>query len=210
MKEFKNKDYQKEIRQKIPGYDLMLDLIFQAILPSLLPELSVIDVLGLASQADKLKNLADLFPQASLTVVEPSLSMLNLVREEASLPQTLYLNSSFEEAELRKSYQICSCLLVLQFVENPRFFLQKIYDSLDEGGVLILSLFSNQYLDYWHPMAVHLGANPQQVQATAANQSKLMKSLSAQEVEGWLAEIGFAKTERVCQILSSFVWIARK
>ncbi len=28
-KEFKNKDYAAEIRQKIPGYDAMLDVIFQ-------------------------------------------------------------------------------------------------------------------------------------------------------------------------------------
>ena len=210
MKEFKNKDYATEIRQKIPGYDVMLDVIFRGVLLRLAPSLKVDKVLALASQTDELNGLASLFPEAGLTVVEPSEAMLQELKRQVHLPQAEYLNSRFEEAVLPSTYQICSCLLVLQFVENPSLFLRKIYDSLSEGGLLILSFFSNQQLGYWKTLASELGANQQQVQRTYENQAGLMNSLSPQEVAGLLEEAGFTNIEQVCQVLSTFVWIIRK
>lgn len=111
---------------------------------------------------------------------------------------------------LPSAYQICSCLLVLQFVENPSLFLRKIYDSLSEGGLLILSFFSNQQLGYWKTLASELGANQQQIQRTYENQTSLMNSFSPQEVANLLEEAGFTNIEQVCQVLSTFVWIIRK
>ena len=210
MKEFKNKDYATEIRQKIPGYDVMLDVIFRGVLLRLAPSLKVDKVLALASQTDELNALASLFPKAGLTVVEPSEAMLQELKRQVYLPQAEYLNSRFEEAILPSDYQICSCLLVLQFVENPSFFLRKIYDSLSDGGLLILSFFSNQQLGYWKTLASELGANQQQVQRTYENQAGLMNSLSPQEVANLLEEAGFTNIEQVCQVLSTFVWIIRK
>lgn len=210
MKEFKNKDYATEIRQKIPGYDVMLDVIFRGVLLRLAPSLKVDKVLALASQTDELNGLASLFPEAGLTVVEPSEAMLQELKSQVHLPQAEYLNSRFEEAVLPSTYQICSCLLVLQFVENPSFFLRKIYNSLSEGGLLILSFFSNQQLGYWKTLTSELGANQQQVQRTYENQASLMNTLSPQEVANLLEEAGFTNIEQVCQVLSTFVWIIRK
>ena len=210
MKEFKNKDYATEIRQKIPGYDLMLDVIFRGVLLRLAPSLKVDKVLALASQSDELNGLAYLFPKAGLTVVEPSEAMLQELKRQVYLPQAEYLNSRFEEAILPSDYQICSCLLVLQFVENPSFFLRKIYESLSEDGLLILSFFSNQQLGYWKTLASELGADQQQIQRTYENQASLMNSLSPQEVANLLEEAGFTNIEQVCQVLSAFVWIIRK
>ncbi|EGF13333.1 methyltransferase domain-containing protein [Streptococcus sanguinis] len=210
MKEFKNKDYATEIRQKIPGYDVMLDVIFRGVLLRLAPSLKVDKVLALASQTDELNGLASLFPEAGLTVVEPSEAMLQELKRQVHLPQAEYLNSRFEEAVLPSTYQICSCLLVLQFVENPSFFLRKIYNSLSEGGLLILSFFSNQQLGYWKTLTSELGANQQQVQRTYENQASLMNTLSPQEVANLLEEAGFTNIEQVCQVLSTFVWIIRK
>ena len=210
MKEFKNKDYATEIRQKIPGYDVMLDVIFRGVLLRLAPSLKVDKVLALASQTDELNGLASLFPKAGLTVVEPSEAMLQELKRQVHLPQAEYLNSRFEEAVLPSAYQICSCLLVLQFVENPSFFLRKIYESLSEDGLLILSFFSNQQLGYWKTLASELGANQQQIQRTYENQTSLMNSFSPQEVANLLEEAGFTNIEQVCQVLSTFVWIIRK
>ncbi|MDQ8692384.1 SAM-dependent methyltransferase [Streptococcus sp. IsoGale022] len=210
MKEFKNKDYATEIRQKIPGYDVMLDVIFRGVLLRLAPSLKVDKVLALASQTDELNGLASLFPKAGLTVVEPGEAMLQELKRQVHLPQAEYLNCRFEEAVLPSAYQICSCLLVLQFVENTSFFLRKIYDSLSEGGLLILSFFSNQQLGYWKTLASELGANQQQIQRTYKNQASLMNSLSPQEVANLLEEAGFTNIEQVCQVLSTFVWIIRK
>ena len=210
MKEFKNKDYATEIRQKIPGYDVMLDVIFRGVLLRLAPSLKVDKVLALASQTAELNGLVSLFPKAGLTVVEPSEAMLQELKRQGHLPQAAYLNRRFDEAVLPSAYQMCSCLLVLQFVENPSFFLQKIYDSLGEGGLLILSFFSNQQLGYWKTLASELGANQQQVQRTYENQAGLMNSLSPQEVADMLENAGFTNIEQVCQVLSTFVWIITK
>lgn len=125
MKEFKNKDYATEIRQKIPGYDVMLDVIFRGVLLRLAPSLKVDKVLALASQTDELNGLASLFPKAGLTVVEPSEAMLQELKSQVHLPQAEYLNNRFEEAVLPSAYQICSCLLVLSLLRIPAYFFEK-------------------------------------------------------------------------------------
>ena len=84
MKEFKNKDYATEIRQKIPGYDVMLDVIFRGVLLRLAPSLKVDKVLALASQTDELNALASLFPKAGVTVVEPKLTLYRLLNRSKS------------------------------------------------------------------------------------------------------------------------------
>ncbi len=99
---------------------------------------------------------------------------------------------------------------MLQFIEEPQRFLEKIYNSLDSNGLLIISIFSNKQLTYWKEFALSRGAKKEQVEKTFNNQSEVMNILSPEYVEGLLKESGFSKIERICEVLSTDMWVVRK
>ena len=100
--------------------------------------------------------------------------------------------------------------MVLQFVDNPKKFLEKIYKSLDKDGIFIISIFSNRQLNYWKEFALSRGARKEQVEKTFGSQSEVMNVLSADYVEKLLKETGFSKIEKVCEVLSVSMWAVRK
>ena len=102
------------------------------------------------------------------------------------------------------------CLLALQFVKNPKSFLKKIYNNLDENGILIISIFSNKQLNYWKEFALARGARKEQVEKMFYNQSEVMNILSVDYVENLLKEIGFSKIEKICEVISVSMWILKK
>ena len=102
------------------------------------------------------------------------------------------------------------CLLVLQFVENPKSFLEKIYKNLDENGVLVISIFSNKQLNYWKEFALARGVRKEQVEKMFYNQSEVMNILSVDYVENLLKKIGFSKIEKICEMFSVSMWVLKK
>ena len=121
-----------------------------------------------------------------------------------------YICDKFENYKNNKNFQLCLCLLVLQFVENPKSFLEKIYKSLDKNGVFIISVFSNKQLNYWKEFALARGARKEQVKKTFCNQSEVMNVLPADYVENLLKEIGFSKIEKICEVISVSMWVLKK
>lgn len=210
MKAFDNTAYQQDIRRKIPGYDAMLQMIFQAILSEHFSEVKPKKVLAIAGQLDELAGLAATFGQVALTLIEPSPTMLEQVKQQKALEQVTYLNTSLEEAELADTYPLCLALLVLHFAKDPKGFLQKLYDHLEQDGVLILSLFSNQHLAYWRRFALGQGVPEEQVAVVCQQDSEWMKGLSTEEAERLFEDVGFTKAERVFQILPTVVWVLKK
>ena len=89
-------------------------------------------------------------------------------------------------------------------------FLEKIYNSSDKNSLFIISIFSNKQLAYWKEFALSRGAKKEQVEKTFNNQSEVMNILSPEYVEGLLKESGFSKIERICEVLSTDMWVVRK
>ena len=58
--------------------------------------------------------------------------------------------------------------------------------------------------------ALSRGAKKEQVEKTFNNQSEVMNILSPEYVEGLLKESGFSKIERICEVLSTDMWVVRK
>ncbi len=210
MEKFQNPDYGEDIRKKIPGYDAMLGIIFDIVLPANYhqqPE----KVLAIASQADELAGLDKHFKGLEVTLVEPSSSMMEQVQKQEHFQTIRYIQDTFEAAPISPStYQLSLCLLVLHFAKNPKHFLRKIYDSLQDGGLLVLSLFSKEQLEYWRYFALTNGVPKEQVDVVCQQPSKWMTLLSAEQVENLLKEIGFSSIERICQMLPTVVWLIRK
>ena len=211
MKEFMIDSYLEDIRKKIPAYDLMIEILFNSVLKVETKILQIKNILSIGGQNLEIKNLSDIYKDSKITVVEPSEIMINIVKNECNNLKNLeYICDKFENYTNNKNFQLCLCLLVLQFVDNPKKFLEKIYKSLDKNGIFIISIFSNRQLNYWKEFALARGARKEQVEKTFRNQSGVMNVLSADYVENLLKETGFFKIEKVCEVLSVSMWIVRK
>ena len=211
MKEFMIDSYLEDIRKKIPAYDLMIEILFNSVLKVETKILKIKNILSIGGQNLEIKNLSDIYKDSKITVVEPSEIMINIVKNECNNLKNLeYICDKFENYTNNKNFQLCLCLLVLQFVDNPKKFLEKIYKSLDKDGIFIISIFSNRQLNYWKEFALARGARKEQVEKTFRNQSRVMYVLSADYVENLLKETGFSKIEKVCEVLSVSMWVVRK
>ena len=211
MKEFIINNYLEDIRKKIPAYDLMLEIIFNSILKVKIDISQIKNILAIGGQSFEAKNLSEIYNNSKITIVEPSEIMLNIVKNECKdLKNLEYICDKFENYKDDKTFQLCLSLLVLQFVEKPKSFLKKIYNSLDKNSLFIISIFSNKQLAYWKEFALSRVAKKEQVEKTFSNQSEVMNVLSPDYIENLLKEIGFSKIEKICEILSVDMWIAEK
>ena len=211
MKEFMTDSYLEDIRKKIPAYDLMIEILFNSVLKVEDKILEIKDILSIGGQSLEIKNLSDIYKDSKITVVEPSEIMINIIKNEYNNLKNLeYICDKFENYTNNKNFQLCLCLLVLQFVDNPKKFLEKIYKSLDKDGIFIISIFSNRQLNYWKEFALTRGARKEQVEKTFGSQSEVMNVLSADYVEKLLKETGFSKIEKVCEVLSVSMWVLQK
>ncbi|MCY7007949.1 methyltransferase domain-containing protein [Fusobacterium simiae] len=211
MKEFTINNYLEDIRKKIPAYDLMFEIIFNSLLKIETDTLQIKNILAIGGQSFEAKNLSEIYSNSKITIVEPSEIMLNIVKNECKdLKNLEYICDKFENYKNDKNFQLCLCLLVLQFVEEPKNFLEKIYNSLSKNGLLIISIFSNRQLAYWKEFALSRGAKKEQVEKTFNNQSEIMNVLSPDYIENLLKEIGFLKIEKICEILSVDMWLVKK
>ena len=210
MKKFIEDNYLEDIK-KIPAYDLMLEIIFNAVLQVEMKTLKIKNVLSIGGQSFEVKKLSKICKNSEITLIEPSEIMINIVKNECNNLKNLeYICDKFENYTNNKNFQLCLCLLVLQFVDNPKKFLEKIYKSLDKDGIFIISIFSNRQLNYWKEFALARGARKEQVEKTFRNQSGIMNVLSADYVENLLKKTGFSKIEKVCEVLSVSMWAVRK
>ena len=211
MKKFIEDNYLEDIRKKIPAYDLMLEIIFNAVLKVETRILTVKNVLSIGGQSFEIQNLSKVYKDSKITTIEPSETMMSIIKNECkNLKNLEYICDKFENYKNDRNFQLCLCLLVLQFVEEPRSFLEKIYNSLDKNSLFIISIFSNKQLAYWKEFALSRGAKKEQVEKTFNNQSEVMNVLSSDYTETLLKEIGFLKIEKISEILSVDMWIAEK
>lgn len=210
MKEFTASDYLEDIQKKIPGYRLMRDIVFNSVLPVEKKTLSVKNMLAVGGQIDEVLGLTNAFPNAALTVVDPSETMLSATKTACkNRINVRYVCDSFENVKTEEPYQLCVCLLVLQFVTDINVFLKKLSAETGKGGIALISIFSCEHLRYWKEYALSKGADPQQVEKTFRNQAEVMHPLSFAQTEQAVIHAGFSVTE-LSRILSTGLWLCRK
>ena len=210
MKEFTAADYLEDIQKKIPGYRLMLDIVFNSVLSAEKKTLTVKNMLAVGSQPDEVLGLTNAFPNAALTVVDPSETMLTATKTACkNRVNVRYLCAPFENVKTEEPYQLCLCLLVLQFVNDINIFLKKLSAEMTTEGIALISIFSCEHLRYWKEYALSKGANPQQVEKTFSNQAEVMHPLSFAQTEQAIRNAGFSIT-KLSQILSTGLWLCKK
>ena len=131
MKEFTINNYLEDIRKKVPAYDLMLEIIFNSILKIETDISQIKNILSIGGQSFEVKNLSKIYNNSKITIIEPSEIMLNIIKNECkNLKNLEYIYDKFENYKDNKNFQLCLCLLVLQFIEEPQKFLEKITIAL--------------------------------------------------------------------------------
>ena len=174
--------------------------------------MNVKNICAIGSQSYEVKNLISKYNKSKIVVVpsEILLSMVSKDIDSSNLDNIELVNPKFEELNIKDKFQLCLCLIVLQFTENPYEFLKTIYGNLDDDGILVLSVFTCEFLDYWHEFALNLGANPDEIEMTYRSHSNKMRVLKVNEVEEMLRDIGFSSIERLCQIMPTALWYIKK
>lgn len=131
MKEFTINNYLEDIRKKVPAYDLMLEIIFNSILKIETDISQIKNILSIGGQSFEVKNLSKIYNNSKITIIEPSEIMLNIIKNECkNLKNLEYIYDKFENYKDNKNFQLCLCLLVLQFIEEPQRFLEKFTIAL--------------------------------------------------------------------------------
>ena len=126
MKEFTINNYLEDIRKKVPAYDLMLEIMFNSILKIETNISQIKNIWSIGGQSFEVKNLSKIYNNSKITIIEPSEIMLNIVKNECkNLKNLEYIYDKFENYKDNKNFQLCLCLLVLQFIEEPQSFLKK-------------------------------------------------------------------------------------
>ena len=107
MKEFMTDSYLEDIRKKIPAYDLMIEILFNSVLKVEDKILEIKDILSIGGQSLEIKNLSDIYKDSKITVVEPSETMINIVKNECNNLKNLeYICDKFENYTNNKNFQL--------------------------------------------------------------------------------------------------------
>lgn len=89
--------------------------------------MNVKNIYAIGSQSYEVKNLVSLYDRSKIVVVEPSEIMLSMVSKDINslnLDNIELINAKFEELNINVKFQLCLCLLVLQFTDNPYNFFE--------------------------------------------------------------------------------------
>ena len=109
MKKFIEDNYLEDIRKKIPAYDLMFEIIFNAVLKVETRILTVKNVLSIGGQSFEVKNLSKIFGNSEVTVIEPSEIMINIVKNECNNLKNLeYICENVRSLKIIKIIKIFS------------------------------------------------------------------------------------------------------
>lgn len=218
MKDFDKDEYATayvaDMETKIPGYQLIFELIFSGVLPVELANRKPTHILSIGGGEIELERLAHSFPLAEITVIDPSSKMLDLTKERFEATSRLanhqFINLPFEEYPLTKEAELSLCLLVLHFIEDKQVFLGKLYQSLTADGIAIISVFTPYHLDWWQSFALSQGANQAEVRQMATNPAKLMAKAQSESIETVAKAAGFFEVEKIAHILPVEVWLLKK
>ncbi|HFE9852277.1 methyltransferase domain-containing protein [Enterococcus faecalis] len=203
-------NYLEDIRTKIPGYNLMFELVFDSVLPTVIHGSVPQNILLVGGGIVEIDYLKSQYSSVPLTIIEASREMLKAYQNSLGNSKAELINARFEEYELAQRYSFGFSFLVFHFVSNKRLFLKKMYDSLVSNGFFIVSVFSDYHLDWWKEFSLSKGADSNQIDLAIKNENNYMYRLESEEVRNMILEAGFKKVEMISQILCVDLLIATK
>lgn len=185
----------------------MIEIIFNSILP--VEKNSINNSLVIGGNILEINGLLELF-DSEIDLIEPNNPMIEYILENVKSTKINTFPLKFEDFTTDKTYELCLCLLVLHFINEPTQFIEKIYQTLEKDGILILSQFSNFHLDWWEKFSLNKGADVTQVNNTANGQNIYIKSITNDQTTNIFRNVGFKRVEKICQIINIDMWLLQK
>ena len=215
--------YRQSIQNSIPGHDVLLEIATAAVQCSAGDARQVL-VVG-PGPGDELPPLLNACPEAALTVVEPSVRMLEQCRHTlADLPgrercrllqRTL---SEALEAELHGiRFDLVVCHNVLHLLESDAqtVMLRQLMQCTAGGGVLLLSAYSEAadpesrrwVFQVARQRLINRGVPQETLEAIFNSRNTVVFSLDGDRLAAVLADAGWDAPQPLYQGLFSRLWL---
>jgi tRNA (cmo5U34)-methyltransferase len=148
------------------------------------------------------------FPDAKLTLVDLSASMLTIARERfADRRDVRYIAGDYSTVDFAGRYDlICSALSIHHLAhEEKRRLYRKIFDSLNPGGMLVnadqvlgeTAAINRRYMEYWDDFLVACPLPPEDKKQVLYRRDTFDRNERLSVQIAWLQECGFEEIDLV-------------
>jgi len=165
--------------------------------------------------------MAQKFPDAHLTLVDFSESMLSVARERfADRTDVRYIAGDYSTVDFGSGYDIVCSALSIHHLEHDdkRRLYKKIFDVLNPGGMLVnadqvlgeTAAINRRYMAYWDEFLVPCPLPPEDKKQMLYRRDTFDKNEKLSVQLGWLADCGFKDIDLVYKNRLFVVFTGRK
>ena len=161
------------------------------------------------------------FPDAILTLVDLSESMLSIAKERfTDRKDVRYITGDYSSVDFAGRYDlICSALSIhhLEHGEKRRLY-KKIFEALNPGGMFVNAdqvlgetlAINRRYMDYWDEFLVHCPLSPEDKKQMLYRRDTFDKNEKLSVQLAWLQDCGFTGIDLVYKNRLFVVFTGRK
>jgi tRNA (cmo5U34)-methyltransferase len=161
------------------------------------------------------------FPDAVLTLVDLSGSMLSIAKERfTDRKDVRYITGDYSNVDFTGRYDlICSALSIhhLEHEEKRRLY-KKIFDALNSGGMFVnadqvlgeTTAINRRYMDYWDEFLVPCPLSPEDKKQMLYRRDTFDKNEKLSVQLAWLQDCGFTDIDLVYKNRLFVVFTGRK
>jgi tRNA (cmo5U34)-methyltransferase len=161
------------------------------------------------------------FPDARLTLLDLSESMLSMARERfADRSDVRYITGDYSSVDFAGRYDLCCSALSIHHLEHEekRRLYKKIFDALNDGGMFVNAdqvlgetpAINRRYMAYWDEFLVPCPLSPEDKKQMLYRRDTFDKNEKLSVQLAWLADCGFIGIDVVYKNRLFVVFTGRK
>jgi len=161
------------------------------------------------------------FPDAQLTLVDLSESMLTIAKERfADRSDVRYIVGDYSSVDFSGRYDLCCSALSIHHLEHEekRRLYKKIFDALNPGGIFVnadqvlgeTAAINRHYMEYWDEFLVPCSLSPEDKKQMLYRRDTFDKNEKLSVQLMWLADCGFGEIDLVYKNRLFVVFSGRK
>ena len=148
------------------------------------------------------------FPDAQLTLVDLSESMLSIAKERFSDRSNVrYIAGDYSSVDFAGRYDLCCSALSIHHLEHEEKhkLYKKIFDSLNPGGMFVnadqvlgeTTVINRRYMAYWDEFLVPCPLSPEDKKQMLYRRDTFDKNEKLSVQLAWMADCGFGEIDLV-------------
>ncbi|PKL69754.1 MAG: class I SAM-dependent methyltransferase [Methanomicrobiales archaeon HGW-Methanomicrobiales-1] len=161
------------------------------------------------------------FPDAQLTLVDLSESMLSIAQERfADRKNVRYITGDYSSVDFAGRYDlICSALSIHHLGHEDKYRLyRKIYNALNPGGMFVnadqvlgeTAAINRRYMNYWDEFLVPCPLSTEDKKQMLYRRDTFDKNEKLSVQLGWMADCGFSEIDLIYKNRLFVVFTGRK